>query len=494
MKKMIGLSLLALLLGFALALLYMRFIEPERLVVRHLRITAQQWPVQTEPLSVLQLSDLHLPSMSPRLQDKVLDTVRREAPDMIVITGDLMSTSNIFEPDNHDQLQAELAQLGRFLARMEAPLGIWVVRGNHDFGNDKEVSDRLVHFLRGQGIHLLTNQREIISWSGTTFALIGLDFSESDSSTIQPFQVLQEGKETFLRSGYSKKNRYTHHFRMAEDDHWRDYTVSARLRVSKDIATGAGITFYSQMDRGLDHYYRLRWSPTENGFRFSPHNTSITHGQQELPVAMTADEWYRCKVEVLTEERQTRMSAKVWRDGEAEPDEWQAVAWDSSATRLKEGTVGLWSIYTGEHCFDDLLVVSATGDTLLQEGWEKEGRPHKPPSWIDFRHNEQALPLLMAALPDTTFTLLLCHNPETAETAGALGVDLMLSGHTHGGQLRLPLLGSPSLEYKHGRRFIKGFYRIGGLSLYVHSGLGTVYLPLRFLAPPEIALFHISAQ
>jgi predicted MPP superfamily phosphohydrolase len=70
----------------------------------------------------------------------------------------------------------------------------------------------------------------------------------------------------------------------------------------------------------------------------------------------------------------------------------------------------------------------------------------------------------------------------------------MLSGHTHAGQLRLPLLGSPSLRYKHGYRYIKGSYPLGSMTLYVHSGLGLVYLPLRFLAPPEIALFHIRAK
>ncbi len=485
----------ALLIAFAALLVYgyARYIEPNRLVVRSVRVTAANWPGGGSPLSVAQLSDLHLPTMSPGLKRKVLDAVRVAAPEMIVITGDLFSTSRVMEPDNHAQLAVELDQISRFLAQMQAPLGIWAVRGNHDLGDDKEVSDRLVHLLRGQGIHLLTNQKAVISWSGRQIALLGLDFSARDSAVVRPFTALQEAEEFFLQSGPSKKNSYTHYCPDGADSPWADYTLSARLRVSNDKKSGAGVTFYSQMDQGLDHYYRLRWSPTENGFRFSPHNAALTHGQMELPVAMTADSWYHCKVEVRTEARQTRMAAKAWREGEAEPETWQAVAFDSSAARLQAGTVGLWSIFDGLHRFDDLLVVSEKGDTLLQEGWEKAGRPFKPAAWIDFHYNEPALPLLMTEVPDPVFTLLLCHDPETAAAAAALGVDLMLSGHTHGGQLRLPLLGSPGLKYRYGRSFIKGLYRVGAMPLYVHAGLGVVWLPWRFLAPPEIAIFEISA-
>ncbi|HUX28879.1 MAG TPA: hypothetical protein VMV39_08820, partial [Terracidiphilus sp.] len=72
------------------------------------------------------------------------------------------------------------------------------------------------------------------------------------------------------------------------------------------------------------------------------------------------------------------------------------------------------------------------------------------------------------------------------------GVDLMLSGHTHGGQIRLPLIGALELPPL-GRKYIEGAFRVGGMQLYVNRGIGTVGLPFRFDCPPEITLITLRA-
>ncbi len=64
-------------------------------------------------------------------------------------------------------------------------------------------------------------------------------------------------------------------------------------------------------------------------------------------------------------------------------------------------------------------------------------------------------------------------------------VDLMLSGHTHGGQLRLPLIG-PLVLPPMGKRYVQGHFQIGHMQLYVNRGIGTVGLPLRLNCPSEI--------
>ncbi len=480
-----------LLVFLLLSLWYARNVEPHRLVVRHIEIPASKWRGEGDGLRVLQLSDLHLPSMSLKLQEKVLNAVRDESPDMLVITGDVLSNAEIMEPDNGRFLLAELSLLGRYLGQMQAPLGIWMARGNHDLGDDKEVSDRLVHLLRGQGIHLLTDQKESVLFRGQELLLLGVDYTARDTATVCPFVVQQEGGQRFLQSGPSRKNSYTHYHPAVGDTRWSNYTVSARLWLSNDQKSGVGLTFYSQFHQGMDHYYRFRWSPTETYFRFSPHNASITHGQLEVPVTMKSDCWYWCKVQVRNEAKQIRMAAKVWEEGAVEPQQWQATAFDSSSRRFTAGTVGFWSIFDGLHRFDDLLVVAESGDTLLREDWQQGGEPQKPLAWIDFHYSEAALPFLTAGAPDSAFSLLLCHSPETIEAAAAVGIDLMLSGHTHGGQLRLPLLGAPHLRLGKKYRFISGLAQVGSTRLYVNQGLGTIYLPMRFLAPPELTVFHI---
>jgi predicted MPP superfamily phosphohydrolase len=103
---------------------------------------------------------------------------------------------------------------------------------------------------------------------------------------------------------------------------------------------------------------------------------------------------------------------------------------------------------------------------------------------------ELAIPASIRNVPDEPI-LLMCHAPDYADylrvhPAGQ-AVALMLSGHTHGGQIRLPLLGALSVPPL-GEKYIEGSFRIGDLQLYVNRGLGTVGVPFRFDCPPEITL------
>jgi len=90
--------------------------------------------------------------------------------------------------------------------------------------------------------------------------------------------------------------------------------------------------------------------------------------------------------------------------------------------------------------------------------------------------------------------LLMCHAPDYAdellEHPAGKAVDLMFSGHTHGGQVRLPLVGALSLPMM-GLKYVEGWFRIGSLQLYVNRGIGTVGLPFRLNCPPEITIFML---
>jgi len=93
------------------------------------------------------------------------------------------------------------------------------------------------------------------------------------------------------------------------------------------------------------------------------------------------------------------------------------------------------------------------------------------------------------------FTLLSYHSPDLAPEAAACGVDLMLSGHTHGGQVRLPLVGALYTSSLYGKRFEAGRYVLGKTTLYVSRGIGMEGKGaprVRFLCPPEIVLWEIG--
>ncbi len=93
--------------------------------------------------------------------------------------------------------------------------------------------------------------------------------------------------------------------------------------------------------------------------------------------------------------------------------------------------------------------------------------------------------------------VLLCHAPDYAvrvqsHPAGQ-AVDLMLSGHTHGGQIRLPLIGALVLPAM-GEKFDQGWFQLGRMGLYVNRGIGTIGVPFRFDCPPEITIFTLRAS
>jgi hypothetical protein len=101
---------------------------------------------------------------------------------------------------------------------------------------------------------------------------------------------------------------------------------------------------------------------------------------------------------------------------------------------------------------------------------------------------------LCAALPASSFKLLLYHAPDLMPEASRAGVDLYLCGHTHGGQIRLPFYGAIFTSSLYGKRFEMGRYQEGATTLYVSRGLGLEGKGaprMRFLCAPEMVLIEL---
>ena len=98
---------------------------------------------------------------------------------------------------------------------------------------------------------------------------------------------------------------------------------------------------------------------------------------------------------------------------------------------------------------------------------------------------------MLSALPDSLFTILLAHAPDFAQDA-QVAVDLVLSGHTHGGQVSLFRLYTPVKNTKYGTRFLTGLNRTSkGVPVITTNGVGTSRRKLRFCAPSEIVLVRL---
>ncbi|MBN2472088.1 MAG: metallophosphoesterase [Anaerolineae bacterium] len=111
----------------------------------------------------------------------------------------------------------------------------------------------------------------------------------------------------------------------------------------------------------------------------------------------------------------------------------------------------------------------------------------------DLRFRRARLDRVLTALPAEGAAILLAHEPDFADISAATGrFDLQLSGHTHGGQVRAPLIG-PLLLPRHGQRYPAGLYRANGMYLYTNRGLGMGHFRVRFNCRPEVTIFTLLA-
>jgi len=101
------------------------------------------------------------------------------------------------------------------------------------------------------------------------------------------------------------------------------------------------------------------------------------------------------------------------------------------------------------------------------------------------------LSLALKHIPPDEAVILLAHEPDFADQAAKFPVDLQLSGHSHGGQVRLPGIGALILPGM-GRKYPVGINRVGNLQVYTNVGLGVVNPPARFLCPPEVTLMTLA--
>jgi hypothetical protein len=111
--------------------------------------------------------------------------------------------------------------------------------------------------------------------------------------------------------------------------------------------------------------------------------------------------------------------------------------------------------------------------------------------------NEDRVDEALASVPQDAFTVFLYHYPDLITEIAPRGVDLYCAGHTHGGQVALPLYGAIITLSRFGKRYEAGLYRVDRTSLYVNRGIGMEGGPaprVRFWARPEITIIEVTPE
>lgn len=120
----------------------------------------------------------------------------------------------------------------------------------------------------------------------------------------------------------------------------------------------------------------------------------------------------------------------------------------------------------------------------------------KAVNWQEFSNeNKQAL----ENIGDTGNVVAIEHSPDvlpmiTGDLAISPNLKLIIAGHTHGGQIWLPIIGSPIVPSSYGQKYAYGHVRDRGVDIFVTTGIGTSVLPFRFLVPPEIAVLTLKSE
>lgn len=442
--------------------------------------------------NIVQISDLHISRLG-KYERSVAQKVNALQPDFIVITGDFFKKREFFEKPNSNEFAQSMSGIKEFLKMLSAEKGIFVCRGNNDFGNDKEVSDLFLDAMEEIGVTVLCNSTVPVEVNGDTLYLLGVDYPEFYKLEVADFYIAEYKEGQCLQINESERNSYSHLLIRGDRSRWRNYTFSGKFRQSDPLSGGIGVTFYSQFDRGYDRFYRLRRSGGDKSFILSPHGAEPPIGDIYADTEIAPNVWYRFRVECRNLEEAVFIAARVWPQDEPEPENWQIQAVDSTMAFVN-GSVGLWSHGQGSHQFDDLLVVDNFGDTLLYKDFENGKLLQDPFGWVDFNYEREAILWLMQEVPEETYSILLAHSPDMITWAAPAGVDLQLSGHTHGGQIQIPFFGPLIVRTALGRKVAEGLHQFDKTTLYVNRGIGTVLLPLRLACRPEITMIKVKSK
>lgn len=491
------------------------WIEPRLLMVRrHLNLD-----LIADPYRLVHLSDLHVRGETPALR-KLVAGVARAQPDLIVITGDLVSGGDTLALQ-HPSLRAAAATI-RQLRRVAPVVG---VQGHSEFLGP------VVSYLGDAGIDWLFNEGRYFGLptddqTDGGFLLLGLTqqvgrdlFPPRPLDRFAPLKV--DGQTVWGRATSSEKNLYFHYdpptsglaatSGLADNGgplSWSGYELTCEVRIDEEQAE-VGIGVHSRYPLGEDRMLRLRRPGgrfTRNApFLILPHGTAGTAGQFNTGVIPEVGRWYRLRLRTEVEPGVVVLRARVWPSEEPEPTEWQAWFEDRTSRRVEAGTVGLWT-RDGGGAFRNLEVRSTSGALLLSEGLATSRRPA---GWRDgTRSTRLAMALARSPQPPARVAaktprhlprVLLSHVPSVAPEAAQRGIEVVLSGHTHGGQVRLPGLALVTRSSL-GTHYDRGLFHFaspnaqGWTRLYINPGVGTSLLPVRFLCPPSYTVIELGRR
>jgi predicted MPP superfamily phosphohydrolase len=167
--------------------------------------------------------------------------------------------------------------------------------------------------------------------------------------------------------------------------------------------------------------------------------------------------------------------------------------------RQLRAPLGIWAVLGNHDVFTHALHVETTlrhsGIQVLRNravSRERDGTRIWLAGVDDVLAGVDDLNRALHGVPAADAVILLVHEPDFADQVANYPVDLQLSGHSHGGQVRFPFVG-PIYLPELGQKYPLGLRQIGRLKLYTNPGVGTLRIPVRWNCPPEVTLIRLRS-
>ncbi len=473
------------------------WIEPRILFTDSVRLE-----IPAPRLRIAHLSDLHIRGDTPLLR-RLLREIGAARPDLVLLSGDLIHD----QPDPEDSARTS-AVVAAFISSLRRIAPVYGVQGH------SEHQGELVALLSRSGLTWLSNEGRRIGPGGNVL-LLGLNQQAGVDALAwswpSPFRPIEmDGQRLYgARRGQPYRNFYSSYdpapaglADTAGPLSWSGYEVTCDAWIDDEDA-GVGVALHSRYVLGEDRQIELsrdgsRWA---RGGRFTifSHGSAL-RGRNDTGVLPEPNRWYRLKVKTDVEPGRLRVRAKVWPADGPEPQRWQADAEDRSPTRVTAGTVALWASGGGTVVYRNLRVADHAGRVLLDEPLVLPPGASAP---VEFRVRARGTRLALALarspkVPISMPVVVLSHVPDVVREASRRGLAVVLAGHTHGGQVRIPFLGALTTRTSLGPYYDMGRFDFaapnarGLTTLYINPGVGMSVVPVRFACPPRWALVELG--
>jgi predicted MPP superfamily phosphohydrolase len=484
-------------LGFlALAGLLQGLVVEPRFVLTREKVRV---PLVAEPLRLVHLSDLHVVG-DRHLMRRLLRRIAAEEPELILISGDLIAGRRL---EGGSLRHVEAAS--RLVGQLRGVAPVLAVQGHSDH------LGAVVGLLDEAGVEWLSNEGRRIGPRGSVLLLglnqqVGFDhLVPTPDERFTPLTVAGEPAFGKARPEPGRFNFYSSYdpapAHLADEGGpfgWSGYQALCDVWVD-GAATGAGIAVHSRHALGEQRMIRLARAGRQGPFTLTIDGSGPVTGRAATGVVPEPGRWYRLRLRTEVAADRVRAFARAWPADEQEPVAWQAEVEDGSRVRSSAGTVALWAWGDGTVAYRGLQVHDLEGAVLLDEPFSA-GRPA---GWVDGARASR-LELALARSPAGAVAsrlprVVLTHDPAPARQAAAMEIDLVLAGHTHGGQVRIPGFGALITRTALGRRFDRGLFGLPGAAqagaglVYVNAGVGTSFVPVRLFSPPTYAVVELGS-